>query len=193
MKYATIVCCAAATLTLAAAWPGSANAQKGVAPSAVTVGGKPMLSDHAIMENLAQSAEHSVFVGLLRTAGMAETLQGRGPFTVFAPTDAAFAALPSGMLEMLQQPENRPQLVALLSTQIVPGNYSAARLHYLMRTGKGQTELETVDGDKLSVTTNGPLNIMVSDPKGDTSAITLYDAKAANGVFFVTDRVLLPG
>ena len=97
------------------------------------------------------------------------------------------------MLETLGQPDNRPQLIALLSTQIVPGNYSAARLHYLMRTGKGQAELETIDGDKLIITTNGPLNITVRDPKGDSSAITLYDAKAANGVFFVIDRVLLPG
>ena len=93
MKHTRIVCCAA-MLTLAAAWPGMASAQKGVAPTAVMVGGKPMLSDHDLMDNLAQSAEHSVFVGLLRSAGLADSLQGHGPFTVFAPTDAAFAALP---------------------------------------------------------------------------------------------------
>ncbi len=172
--------------------PPPALAQKGVAPSTVAVGGHAMVSDRDLIENLAKSADHTVFLALLRAAGMAEALQGHGPFTVFAPTDAAFAALPPGLLDALRRPDGKERLVALLSTQIVSGNYSSARLRFLLRGGKGQTDLETIDGGRLVVTTNGPSNLVVKDPKGDAAAITLYDAKQANGVLFVTDRVLLP-
>ena len=177
---------------LALANPSPAFAQKGVAPTSVVVGGHPMVSDHDLMDNLSQSADHTVFVGLLRSAGMGDALQGHGPFTVFAPTDAAFAALPAGLLETLRRPENKARLTALLAMQIVLGNYSTARLQFLMRSGKGQTELDTISNGKLTVATNGPSNLVVHDAKGGTSAITLYDAKSANGVIFVTDRVLLP-
>ncbi len=170
-----------------------ALAQKGVPPTSVMVGGQPMVSDHDIMDNLSHSADHTVFYGLLELAGLAEPLRGHGPFTVFAPTNAAFAALPTGMLDRLRQPENKNTLAALLSQQIVSGNYSSARLHFLLRSGKGQTELDTVGEGKLSVTTNGPTNLVVRDPKGTLASILLYDAKQANGVLFVTDRVLLPG
>ena len=173
--------------------PSVASAQRGVAPSSVTVGGHPMESDRDLAENLAQSADHTVFVALLRAAGMTETLQGHGPFTVFAPVNAAFAALAPGVLDALRRPENKERLVALLSMQVVAGNYSSARLHFLLRGGKGQTELETISEGKLQVTTNGPSNLVVKDAKGEGAAITLYDAKQANGVLFVTDRVLLPG
>ncbi len=170
-----------------------ALAQKGVPPSAVVVGGQPMVSDHDIIDNLSHSADHTVFLGLLQLAGMADALRGHGPFTVFAPTNSAFAALPPGMLESLRRPDSKASLAALLSLQIVPGNYSSARLHYMLRSGKGQAELDTVGEGKLVVSTNGPVNLVIRDPKGQIAAITLYDAKQANGVLFVTDRVLLPG
>ena len=170
-----------------------AMAQKGVPPSSVIVGGQPMVSDHDIMDNLSHSADHTTFFGLLQLAGMADPLRGHGPFTVFAPTNAAFAALPPGMLDALRRPDNKNTLAALLSLQIVSGNYSSARLHYLLRSGKGQAELDTVGEGKLTMLTNGPTNMVVRDPKGDLASITLYDAKQANGVLFVTDRVLLPG
>ncbi len=183
-----------AAFVVALAGASSASwAQRGVAASTVTVGGHAMASDRDLMENLAQSSDHTVFLGLLHDAGMAEALQGHGPFTVFAPTNAAFAALPPGVLEALRRPESKERLVALLSMQVVAGNYSSARLHFLLRAGKGQTELETIDEGKLEVTTNGPSNLVVKDSKGGLAAITLYDAKQANGVLFVTDRVLLPG
>ena len=180
-----------AILALAGGTP--ALAQKGVPPTSVMVGGQPMLSDHDIMDNLSHSAEHTVFYGLLQLAGMADPLRGHGPFTVFAPTDAAFAALPPGALDALRRPENKAKLQALLSQQIVQGNYSSNRLHFMLRTGKGQAELDTVDEGKLMVLTNGPTNLVVRDPKGGLAAIILYDAKQANGVIFVTDRVLQPG
>ncbi len=191
MKQPVLACAALATAL--AGVPSAAWAQRGVPASTVTVGGHAMASDRDLVENLAQSSDHTVFLGLLHAAGMAEALQGHGPFTVFAPTNAAFAALPPGVLEALRRPENKERLVALLSMQVVTGNYSSARLHFLLRGGKGQTELDTIDEGKLEVTTNGPSNLVVKDPKGDLAAITLYDAKQANGVLFVTDRVLLPG
>ena len=183
---------AAALTVLALAAAPMALAQKGVPPTTVIVGGHPMASDRDILENLSQSADHTVLVGLLRTAGMAETLAGHGPFTLFAPTDAAFAALPPGLVENLREPANKAALVALLATQIVPGNYSFARLRLLLRTGKGQTELDTANESRLAVLANGPLNLMLKDPRGDTANVILYDAKQANGVIFVTDRVLQP-
>jgi uncharacterized surface protein with fasciclin (FAS1) repeats len=152
-----------------------------------------MASDQDIMDNLSHSADHHTLLSLLHLSGIADALQGHGPFTLFAPTDAAFAALPGGTLDALRRPENKPALVALLSMQILPGNYSSARLHFLLRAGKGQAELDTVSNGKLVLTTNGPTNLILRDPRGTVADIILYDAKQANGVVFVTDRVLQPG
>ena len=169
------------------------RAQKGVAPTTVTIGGAPMVSDRDIMENLSRSAVQGVFVGLLRETGLADTLRQRNFVTVFAPTDAAFAALPPGQLDTLKKPENQAALLRLMQAHIIAGDYSSARLRYLMRSGKGQTELEDMAGGKLIVTTNGPSNIVLRDAKGAIANITLYDARQANGVVFVIDRVLQPG
>ena len=170
-----------------------AMAQKGVPATSVLVGGHAMVSDHDIMDNLSGSADHTDFVSLLRSAGMADALQAHGPFTVFAPTNAAFAALPPGTMDSLRRPENRSSLLALLSMQILPGNFSSARLHYLLRAGKGQAELDTVSDGKLTLTTNGPSNLVLRDPKGNLADVLIYDAKQSNGVVFVTDRLLQPG
>ena len=180
-------------IALAAYQPSPARAQKGVPPTSVIVGSQPMVSDHDIMDNLSHSADHTTFVGLLQLAGMTDALRGHGPFTVFAPTNAAFANMPPGQLDSLRQPANKAKLVALLSMEILEGNYSAARMHLLLRTGKGQAELDTVGEAKLTLTTNGPLNLTLRGPKGDVADIILYDVKQANGVLFVTDRVLSPG
>ena len=170
-----------------------ALAQKGVPPTSVMVGGHAMVSDRDIIENLAQSPEHTVFLGLLRTAGMTDALQSHGPFTVFAPTNAAFESLAAGTLDALRRPENKPALVAMMSEHIVPGNFSLARLHYIIRTSKGQADIDTVNDGKVTVATNGPANLVVHGPKGDPADIVIYDAKQSNGVLFVTDRVLQPG
>lgn len=157
------------------------------------VGGHAMTSDHDLLDNLALSDDHTVLMGLLRAAGMVDSLRGHGPFTLFAPTNAAFAALPPGMLDNLRRPEAKSSLVALLQMQVVQGNFSLARLHFLLRAGKGSAELQTVSDAALTVLLNGPANLMVRDPKGNTADLTLYDVKQANGVLFVTDRVLQPG
>ena len=180
-------------LVLAGLFPPPVLAQKGVPPTSVVVGGHPMVSDRDIIENLSQSPDHAIFLGLLRTAGMADALQGHGPFTVFAPTDTAFAALPAGTLDALRRPEGRGALVNLLSEHILPGNFPLARLRYLLRTGKGQVDIDSVNEGKVTVATNGPANLTVRGLKGDPVDIVIYDAKQANGVLFVTDRVLQPG
>ena len=173
--------------------PPPALAQKGVPPTTVIVGGHPMASDQDLMANLALSDDHTVLLGLLRAAGMVDSLRGHGPFTLFAPTNAAFAALPPGVLDGLRRPEAKSSLVAMLSMQILPGNFSSARLRYLLRSNKGPIELDTMSNGKLTIFLNGPTNLAIRDAKGDAAAITLYDAKQANGVLFVTDRVLQPG
>ncbi len=181
----------AAVIAFGATMP--ALAQKGVPPTTVTVGGHPMASDQDLMANLALSEDHTVLMGLLHAAGMVDGLRGHGPFTLFAPTNAAFAALPPGMLDSLRRPEAKSGLVALLSAQILPGNFSSARLHYMLRSNKGPVDLDTVNDGKLTVFLNGPANLAIRDGKGNSAAVTLYDVKQANGVLFVTDRVLQPG
>jgi uncharacterized surface protein with fasciclin (FAS1) repeats len=170
----------------------AAHAQKGVPPTSVLVGGQPLNSDRDAMENLGRSPEHTTFVALLRSAGLADTLAGHGPFTIFAPTNAAFRALPPGMLDDLRRPENKARLTALLEANILSGNFSVARLHYLLRQNKGQVELDTEAETKLTAQLNGPPNIIVKDGKGDVADIVTYDVKQANGVLHVTDRVMLP-
>lgn len=178
----------AITCAAAPAW-----AQKGVPPTSVSIGGHAMPSDHDIVDNLSQSADHTVFVGLLHLAGMMPALQDHGPFTVFAPTNGAFAALPAGMLDTLRRPENKAGLVALLSMQILQGNFSSARLRYILRGAKAPVDLDTVSDAKIGLTFNGPSNLVLRDPKGNVADILIYDAKQSNGVVFVTDRVLQPG
>jgi len=187
---------AAAATTLLLAVPVFAPpvlAQKGVLPTTIIVGGGPMVSDRDIMENLAHSAEHQTFIALIHAAGLAELLQSHGPFTVFAPTDAAFAALPPGQLEALRRPDDKAALVKLLQTYIVPGDYSSTRLRYMIRSNRGQAVLESLAGVSLTVANNGPSNLTVRDAKEAMADITLYDIKQANGVVFVIDRVLAPG
>lgn len=168
-------------------------AQKGVPPTTVTVAGHAMASDHDIIDNLAQSPDHTVFLSLIRSAGIVEALQGHGPFTVFAPINAAYAVLPAGLLDTLRRPENKANLAAFLSEQILPGNFSSARLRYMLRGGKGQVDLDTISDGKLTIAFNGPSNLVARDPKGNSADIVIYDVKQSNGVLFITDRVLQPG
>ena len=169
-----------------------AMAQRGVAPSTIIVGGAPMISDRDMMENLSRSSTNRIFIGLIQAAGLADTLRQRGPLTVFVPTDAAFAAMPPGQLDALRKPEGKPALVKLLQAHIILGDYSSTRLRFLMRGNKNQAELDDIDEGKLTVTTNGPSNLVLRDAKGTMTDIILYDVRQANGVVFVIDRVLAP-
>ncbi len=169
-----------------------AHAQKGVPPTSVLVGGQAMVSDRDIMDNLQKSPELSTFVSLLHTAGLSDSLQGHGPFTVFAPINPAFNKVPAEQLDALRRPDNRAKLAALMGANILEGNFSSSRLRYLLRQNKGSVDLDTVSGGKLTIILNGPQNIMVKDAKGHAADIVVYDVKQANGVLFVTDAVMQP-
>lgn len=169
-----------------------ALAQKGVPPTVVVVGGYGMVSDRNMIENLSQSADNHVFMDLLRASDMTDALRQDGPFTVFVPTDEAFAALPAGTLDALRKPEGKARLTSLMSNYVVPGIFSSARLRLLLRS-KEQVELDTLNGGKIVIGSNGPSNLVVRNAGGIAADITLYDVKQGNGVVFIIDRVALPG
>jgi len=158
----------------------------------VTVGGQAMLPSRDIIDNAVNSADHTTLVAAVKAAGLVETLKGPGPFTVFAPTNAAFAALPSGTVPTLLRPANKAQLTGVLTYHVVPGRLDFDALHRMAMQGGGRATLTTVNGQPLTVTMNGPHNILVSDAGGRTARITTYDVTQSNGVIQVIDTVLLP-
>jgi uncharacterized surface protein with fasciclin (FAS1) repeats len=173
-----------ATLLLGAA-TGSAHAQ-------VTVGGQPMLPSKTIVDNAANSADHTTLVAAVAAARLVDTLKGDGPFTVFAPVNRAFRALPPGTVDKLMQPENRAALTSILTYHVVPGRLDSAALRERVARGGGMAELETVNGEKLTVRSNGPSNLVIEDAHGGTATISTYDVYQSNGVIHVVTRVLLP-
>jgi uncharacterized surface protein with fasciclin (FAS1) repeats len=174
----------AATLLLGAA-AGSARAQ-------VTVGGQPMLPSKTIVDNAVNSADHTTLVAAVAAAGLADTLKGEGPFTVFAPVNRAFQALPPGTVDQLMQPENRAALTQILTYHVVSGRLDSAALRARVARGGGMAELETVNGEKLTIRSNGPSNLVVEDAHGGIATISTYDVYQSNGVIHVVTRVLLP-
>jgi uncharacterized surface protein with fasciclin (FAS1) repeats len=158
----------------------------------VMVGGQSMFPSKTIVANAVNSADHTTLVAAVKAAGLVDTLNGKGPFTVFAPTNAAFAALPAGTVDALLKTENKPMLTKVLTYHVVAGAYDTSRLRGLIRAGNGQATLTTVEGGKLSLMMNGPSNIMVKDAKGDVADIGISDVRQSNGVIQVIDHVLLP-
>ncbi len=159
----------------------------------VMVGGQPMYPNKNIVANAVNSADHTTLVAAVKAAGLVDTLEGKGPFTVFAPTNAAFAALPAGTVETLLKPENKPTLVKILTYHVVPGRLTTAELMHKIKAGHGEATLKTVSGGTLTLTMNGPHNIQVKDEKGDVADIIVYDILQSNGVIYSIDHVLLPG
>ena len=157
------------------------------------VGGKSMLPSKDIIDNAVNSADHTTLVAAVKAAGLVETLKGKGPFTVFAPTNNAFAALPAGTVETLLKPENKSALTGILTYHVVAGAFDAAAIMKAIKAGNGTAELKTVNGGKLYATKNGPLNVTVRDEKGNVANISTYDVRQSNGVIHVVDRVLMPG
>jgi uncharacterized surface protein with fasciclin (FAS1) repeats len=165
----------------------------GMAPDGtVTVGGQAMYPRRDIVDNAVNSADHTTLVAAVKAAGLVETLKGRGPFTVFAPVNAAFAALPAGTVDDLLKPENRAALTRVLTYHVVAGDYDAASLERAIRAGGGWAKLATVSGDTLTASMNGPRNIVLHDASGNVAQISTYDVRQSNGVIHVVDRVLLP-
>ena len=157
----------------------------------VTVGGAPMYATKDIIDNAVNSKDHTTLVAAVKAAGLVETLKGPGPFTVFAPTNAAFAALPAGTVDTLLKPESKPTLTKVLTYHVVSGKMDAKALMAAVKAGNGKAMLKTVSGGTLTATSNGSA-VMVMDESGGTANVTIADVTQSNGVIHVTDKVLLP-
>lgn len=157
------------------------------------VGGGMMEANKDIVSNAVNSKDHTTLVAAVKAAGLVETLQGKGPFTVFAPTDAAFKLLPDGTVDTLVQPENKAKLTAILTYHVVAGRYTAKDIMALIKKGKGTATLKTVNGGTLTAMMNGPMNVVLKDATGGVADISTYDVIQSNGVIHVIDKVLMPG
>ncbi|MDI1237065.1 MAG: fasciclin domain-containing protein [Polaromonas sp.] len=157
----------------------------------VMVGGAPMLASKDIIDNAVNSKDHTTLVAAVKAAGLVETLKGPGPFTVFAPTNAAFAALPAGTVDTLLKPENKATLSGILTYHVVAGKMDAAALTRAITEGKGSASLKTVAGGTLTAKAMGG-KVMVTDEKGGSATVTIADVYQSNGVIHVVDKVLLP-
>jgi uncharacterized surface protein with fasciclin (FAS1) repeats len=194
-RMTTLSALTAALLTgaLAATSPGLAQMKNDAMTSdkPVTVGGAPMYGSKNIVENAAKSKDHTTLVAAVKAAGLVETLQGAGPFTVFAPTNAAFEKLPNGTVDTLLKPENKSKLSSVLTYHVVAGRLSAKDLMEAAKKDGGKHKLKTVQGEQLTVSTDGD-KVMVWDSKGNSSTITIQNVFQSNGVIHVIDNVLLP-
>ena len=158
----------------------------------VMVGGAAMYPNRNIVENAVTSRDHTTLVAAVKAAGLVDTLSSAGPFTVFAPTNAAFAKLPAGTVDTLLQPANQSMLQSVLTYHVVPGRLTAADLMARIKAGNGQARLFTVQGGTLTASMMGN-KIMLTDAKGGMSHVTQGDVMQSNGVIHVTDGVSLPG
>src|ERR1700690_4172834 len=156
-----------------------------------TVSGKEMYPTKNIIENAVNSADHTTLVAAVKAAGLVETLQGPGPFTVFAPTNEAFSKLPAGTVDALLKPENKATLTKVLTYHVVAGRISAHDLMKMIKEGKGKAELTTVEGGKLWAMQNGK-TIVLKDEKGGTATVTIANVFQSNGVIHVIDTVVMP-
>jgi uncharacterized surface protein with fasciclin (FAS1) repeats len=166
--------------------------QTGSMEKTVEVGGAMMYPSKNIVENAVNSKDHTTLVAAVKAAGLVEVLQSAGPFTVFAPVNAAFSKLPAGTVETLLKPENKATLTAVLTYHVVAGRISAAELVQQIKAGKGKAMLTTVQGGRLTAMMKGK-KIVLKDEKGGTSTITIKDVNQSNGVIHVIDSVVLPG
>lgn len=155
------------------------------------VGGAPMYADMNIIENAVNSADHTTLVAAVQAAGLVETLQGPGPFTVFAPTNAAFGDLPAGTVDTLLMEENLAQLQKVLTAHVIAGDYSSAELWEMAQANGGSFGLRTVSGDTLGFQIMGD-SLVVVDESRNPARITIADVNQSNGVIHVVDSVLVP-
>ena len=155
------------------------------------VGGAAMLHTKDIIDNAVNSKDHTTLVAAVKAAGLVETLKGKGPFTVFAPTNAAFAALPAGTVDTLLKPENKATLTGILTYHVVSGSLDAKALGAKIKAGKGKAVLTTVQGATLTVRSAGKA-VTVTDAKGNVAKVTIANVYQSNGVIHVVDKVLMP-
>ena len=169
----------------------AASASAG-AEATVMVGGAPMYASRNIVENAVNSRDHTTLVAAVKAAGLVDTLASAGPFTVFAPVNAAFERLPAGTVQTLLRPENKAMLQSVLTYHVVPGRMTAADLMAAIRAGGGSARLTTAQGGTLTARMNGR-NIVLTDAKGGMSTVIQGDVMQSNGVIHVTNAVSLPG
>ena len=155
------------------------------------VGGAAMYKNKNIVENAVNSKDHTTLVAAVKAAGLVETLSGKGPFTVFAPTNAAFDMLPAGTVDTVLMPENKAMLTKVLTYHVVPGKMDAKAIMKAIKKGNGKATLTTVSGDTLTASMSGS-NVMLMDEKGGTAMVTIANVKQSNGVIHVIDHVLMP-
>lgn len=155
------------------------------------VGGAPMYATKTIVDNAVNSKDHTTLVAAVKAAGLVETLSGPGPFTVFAPTNEAFAKLPAGTVDTLVKPENKATLTSILTYHVVAGAMTAKDIARAIRDGGGKAVLTTVQGEPLTATMMGG-KLMLTDAKGGMSTVTIRDVMQSNGVIHVVDTVLMP-
>ncbi len=155
------------------------------------VGGAAMYPTKNIVENAVNSKDHTTLVAAVKAAGLVPTLESKGPFTVFAPTNEAFDALPAGTVQTLLKAENKAKLTSILTYHVVPGKLSSEDLMKMVKMHNGKASLKTVQGDDLYVRMKGK-HLMVTDENGNTADITIADVNQSNGVIHVVDKVLLP-
>ena len=189
-----------AAFTAAACSPKTAEADAGSAPMPVAEASDPMPADNTatptgqkdVVDTAIGSPDHTTLVSAVQAAGLVDTLKGAGPFTVFAPTNAAFDALPAGTVDTLLRPESKADLTSVLTYHVVPGAVDAATLTQQIQASGGTATLKTVQGEELKVSA-GPNNTwVITDAKGGKSTITQADVGQSNGVVHVVDTVLMP-
>jgi uncharacterized surface protein with fasciclin (FAS1) repeats len=165
----------------------------GTAPhsSGKMVGGAEMMAGKDIIDNAVNSKDHTTLVAAVKAAGLVDTLKGAGPFTVFAPTNAAFTALPKGTVDTLLKPESKAALTKVLTNHVVAGKVEAAALLKMIADGKGKADIKTVAGSTLTATTTGGV-VLITDTNGNTAIVTIADVQQSNGVIHVVDSVLVP-
>jgi uncharacterized surface protein with fasciclin (FAS1) repeats len=188
-RFTLLAAAAALVLTASVTAPLAADA---MSEKTVNVGGAPMYPSKNIVQNAVNSKDHTTLVAAVKAAGLVDTLSSPGPFTVFAPTNAAFAKLPAGTVDNLIKPENKEMLVKVLTYHVVPGRMTAVNLMKAVKEGEGAAKLKTVAGEEIWVKQAGPGKLTITDSKGDVAMVTIADVLQSNGVIHVIDTVLLP-
>ena len=191
MKLSALAGAVSAAALLVAAPAAFADHHGGMNHSSVTVGGAAMYANRTIVENAVASPIHTTLVAAVTAAGLVETLSGPGPFTVFAPTDEAFAALPAGTVQTLVQPANKATLTSILTYHVVAGRVTAADLLARIEAGNGSAALTTVEGGTLTARLDRS-TVILTDEKGGTARVTQADVLQSNGVIHVTDAISMP-
>jgi uncharacterized surface protein with fasciclin (FAS1) repeats len=169
----------------------TAQADSMSAPKTVMVGGAAMTPSKNIIQNAVNSKDHTTLVAAIKAGGLVDTLSGAGPFTVFAPTNEAFAALPAGTVDTLLKPESRDTLVKILTYHVVAGRLTAQDIVAKVTAGNGKAKLKTVQGEELTVGKDGE-KLAITDAKGNVAHVTIGDVIQSNGVIHVVDKVLMP-